>query len=67
MSGGTFSNGQTVQWKVRVTDTNGDTTAYSSIASFTIGATIPNPPELISPNNTIINSSDITSFKWKFA
>lgn len=64
--GGTFATGQTIQWKVKVTDTNGDTSTYSPIASFVIGATNPSAPELISPVDTIVNSSDIIRFRWKF-
>lgn len=64
--GGNFSTGQTIQWKVRVTDTNGDISTYSSVASFTIGATNPSAPELISPIDTVVNSSDIIKFRWKF-
>lgn len=66
ISGSIFSTGQTIQWKARVTDTNGDTSVYSDMASFTIGATLPSAPELISPVDTIVNSSDIIRFRWKF-
>ncbi len=62
----TFTNGATVKWKVRITDSNGDTTDWSDIASFTIGATLPSAPEILSPINTIVNSSDIIVFRWKF-
>lgn len=62
----TFTSGQIVQWRVRVTDTNGDVTDFSDIVSFTIGATNPSKPELVSPVNTIINSSDSNTFRWKF-
>jgi len=61
-----FTLGNTVQWKVRVTDTNGDTSAWSNIASFTIGATVPSIPDAISPTNTIVNSSDEVYFRWKY-
>lgn len=60
-----FSIGNTVQWKVRVTDTNGDVSAWSDIASFTIGPTIPSTPEPITPNS-IVNSGDEIYFRWKF-
>lgn len=63
----TFNLGATVKWKVRITDSNGDVSAWSEIASFTIGDTLPSAPEVISPLNTIINSSDIVFFRWKFA
>lgn len=62
----TFTDGQTVKWKVKVTDTNGDTTDFSDIVSFTIGATTPSVPETLNPINTIVNSSDIIFFRWKF-
>lgn len=61
-----FSDGQTVKWRVRVTDTNGDTSSYSDIASFVIGQTIPSTPEAINPINTIVNSSDNVMFRWNF-
>jgi hypothetical protein len=62
----TFTNGATVKWKVKVTDSNGDVSEFSDIASFTIGATLPSVPEVINPVNTIVNSSDIVVFRWKF-
>jgi hypothetical protein len=61
-----FTNGQTVKWKVRITDTNGDTSLWSDIASFLIGATVPSAPELLNPVNTIVNSADQIYFRWKF-
>jgi hypothetical protein len=62
-----FTDGQTISWRVKVTDTNGDTTAFSDVASFTIGVTTPSVPEIINPVNTIVNSSDIIIFRWKFS
>jgi hypothetical protein len=62
----TFIDGKTVKWKVRITDSNGDVSNWSDISSFTIGATTPSAPSLISPINTIVNSSDEVYFRWRF-
>jgi hypothetical protein len=61
-----FTNGTTVKWKVRITDTNGDTSSYSDIASLIIGATVPATPDPLSPINVIVNSSDEIYFRWKY-
>ena len=66
ISANVFTAGQTVKWKVRITDTNGDTSGWSDIGSFIIGETIPSVPEPLSPINTIVNSSDEINFRWKF-
>lgn len=62
----TFTEGQIVKWKVKVTDSNGDTTDWSDVATFTIGATVPSMPEIIDPVSIIVNSTDIVYFRWKF-
>jgi hypothetical protein len=61
-----FTDGQIVQWKVRITDSNGDVSGWSDIVSFTIGATVPSAPEALSPINTIVNSSDEIYFRWNY-
>lgn len=60
-----FSNGNTIKWKVRTTDSNGDVSKWSDEASFLIGATTPSAPIQTSPNS-IVNSSDENYFRWKF-
>lgn len=61
-----FTDGQTIKWKVRITDNLNSVSDWSDIASFTIGATVPSIPEIISPNNSVVNSSDDVYLKWKF-
>jgi hypothetical protein len=62
----TFAFGNTVSWKVRITDSNGDTSSWSDVATFNIGLTTPSTPEAISPISTIVNSSDEIYYRWKF-
>lgn len=62
----TFSAGQTVTWRVRITDTLDSYSPWSGTASFTIGTTTPLAPTTISPVDTTVNSSDDIYFRWKF-
>ncbi len=62
----TFSDGQTVSWKVRIKDTLDSWSPFSEVATFTIGATVPSTPVPISPIDTTVNSSDDIYFRWKF-
>ena len=62
----TFTSGNVVKWKVRVTDSNGEVSAWSEIATVTMGTTLPSAPAQISPVNTTVNSSDEIYFRWKF-
>lgn len=61
-----FSNGQTVSWRVRITDTVDAVSPWSETASFTIGSTVPSTPYPISPVDTTMNSSDDIYFRWRF-
>jgi hypothetical protein len=61
-----FTNGQTVSWRVRITDTVDALSPWSETASFTIGSTVPSTPYPISPVDTTMNSSDDIYFRWRF-
>lgn len=62
----TFTNGATVKWRVQITDNLASQSNWSEVASFTIGATVPSTPILLSPVNTVTNSSDEIYYKWRF-
>ncbi len=61
-----FSNGQTVSWRVRITDNLDAVSPWSETASFVIGATVPLAPTPISPVDTTVNSGDDIYFRWRF-
>lgn len=62
----TFSDGQTVAWKVRIKDILDSWSPFSEAASFTIGATVPSTPTPISPVDTTVNTGDDIYFRWRF-
>lgn len=62
----TFTDGQTVKWRVRITDNLNSLSDWSETASFTIGATPPSMPSPVSPVDTTVNSSDVVYFRWRF-
>jgi hypothetical protein len=62
----TFAVGNTVKWRVRITDNLSTQSDWSEIATFTIGSTVPSAPTIVSPVNTSVNSGEEIYFRWRF-
>lgn len=59
-----FENNHTYYWRVRAVDGT-SAGSWSSVWNFTVGNLLPNPPNLIYPENNAVDIALNPNFKWK--